>query len=100
MPCRNPGPGLVGARGLEEDGGDAALVRGEEQPQALQIVVAEAKRLGAGVLRDAAVHRRGADEPVIVGEEWLLRADRDKLSSGVRARQLEPRRSSRSTRLS
>ena len=87
-----PGRRLLDPRRLEDHRGDLAGVRGEQGAQRRQIVVAELHGLVVDRARDAAVGRGRADEPVVVGEERVIGADRDQLAAGRAARELERRR--------
>ena len=80
---------FVRARRLEHHAGDAPRVLVEQRLHGRDVVVAKpcGQRLdGSG---NAAVDRRGADEPVVVGEEGAVGAKRHHVPAGVSARELQ-----------
>ena len=83
--------GLLASCRLEKDGSDPAGMSDEKRAEALSVVVLKAHRLGASVRGDSPVHRRRADEPVVVRKEGVLGANGDQVPSRVRTSQLEGR---------
>ena len=76
---------VLGARRLEDQRGDAPGVLLEQRRGAGEIVVAEGRGQLADDLRDAGVHRRGADEPVVGREERVVGAAGDHVAPGIGA---------------
>ena len=80
---RNPGAGSSVRAASRNTRGDLPGVRREQRAQRCQVVVVELHGLVVDAARDAAVGRGRADEPVVVGEERLVGADRDEVAAGV-----------------
>ena len=75
--------------GLEDDARDPTRMLGEEALEARQVVVRERQRQICDRCRDARVDRRRADEPVVVREEGMVRAEDDEVPARGRPRQLD-----------
>ena len=59
----------------------------EQRFRARQVVVAERHRQPLDRFRNAGIHRRGADEPVVGREERVVGAAADQIAAGIGARQ-------------
>ncbi|MNE26253.1 hypothetical protein D3C87_1607930 [compost metagenome] len=84
-------PRRITARRLQDEGGYAAWKTVKQTARTGQIIIAEAKDQILDRLRNARIHLRCSDEPVVGGEKGVVAAARDQVAAGN-----SPRKSYRS----
>ena len=87
--------GMGEGRRLHDQAGDAAGMIAKQRLDAFDVVVVEGNAEVFHRLRNAGVAGGGGDEPVVVGEERMVLAQRHHVAPGVGAGQLDRRRGHR-----